>query len=46
MATISRLTEEGQVKAVEGIPVGMSVEVRNYDVDPLDKGGLSKDQNG
>ena len=46
MAKISVLIEEGQVKAVEGIPIDLYVEVRNYDVDRLDKRGLSKDENG
>lgn len=46
MAKITVLIEEGRVKAVDGIPVDMYVEVRNYEVDRLDKNGLSKDQNG
>jgi hypothetical protein len=46
MTKISVLIEEGRAKAVEGIPIDMSVEVRNYDVDRLDINGLSKDENG
>jgi len=43
MTKISVLIEEGRVKAVEGIPIDVSVEVKNYDVNHLDKNGLSKD---
>ena len=46
MTKINVLIEEGRVKAVEGIPVDMPVEVRNYDVNRLDKRRLSKDENG
>jgi hypothetical protein len=46
VAKITVLIEEGRVKEVDGIPVDMYVEVRNYDVDRLDKNGLSKDNNG
>ena len=46
MTKISVLIEEGRVKAVEGIPIDVSVEVKNYDVNHLDKNGLSKDDNG
>jgi hypothetical protein len=46
MTNISVLIEQGRVKAVEGIPMDVSVEVKNYDVDCLDKGGLSKDEDG
>ena len=46
MTKISVLIEEGRVKAVEGIPIDVSVEVKNYDVDHVDKKGLSKDENG
>lgn len=45
MTKISVVIEEGRVKAVEGIPIDTSLVVRNYDVDRLDKGGLSKDEN-
>jgi hypothetical protein len=46
MTKISVLIEDGRVKAVEGIPIDISVEVRYYDVESLDKNGLSKDENG
>lgn len=46
MTKISVLIEGGRVRAVDGIPVDVSVEVRNYDVRSLDKIGLSKDENG
>jgi hypothetical protein len=46
MTKISVLIEEGRVKAVEGIPIDVSVEVKNYDVGRLDKNALSKDENG
>ena len=46
MTKISVLIEEGRVKAIEGIPIDVCVEVKNYDVDQLDKNGLSKDANG
>ena len=46
MAKISVLIEQGKVKTVEGIPIDMYVEVRNYDVGQVDKNKLSKDENG
>jgi hypothetical protein len=46
MAKISVLIEQGKVKTVEGIPIDMYVDVRNYDVGQLDKNKLSKDENG
>jgi hypothetical protein len=46
MAKITVLIEERRVKEVDGVPVDMYVEVRNYDVERLDKSGLSKDDNG
>lgn len=46
MTKISVFIQEGRVIAVEGIFIDVSVEVKNYDVDRLDKGGLSKDENG
>ena len=45
MSKITVVIEQGQVKAINDIPVGVYVEVRNYDV--LDvKDGISKDENG
>jgi hypothetical protein len=46
MTKISVLIEEGLGKAIEGIPIDFCVEVKNYDVDRLDKHALSKDENG
>jgi hypothetical protein len=46
MTKISVVIEEGRVKTVEGIPIDVAVEVRNYDVHGLDRSGLSKDENG
>jgi hypothetical protein len=46
MAKITVLIEEGKVKAIEGIPVDMHVEVRNYNVDRADKNAVSKDEDG
>ena len=43
MTKISVLIKEGRVKEVEGIPIDVSVVVKNYH---LDKNGLSKDDNG
>jgi hypothetical protein len=34
------------VKAIEGIAVDTHVEVRNHDVDRVDKNVVSKDENG
>lgn len=46
MTKTSVLIEEGRVKAVEGSPIDMCVEVKKYDVMRLDRNGLSKDENG
>jgi len=46
MTKISVFVEEGRVKAVEGIPIDLSVEVKNYDVDHLDKNGCQKTTTG
>jgi hypothetical protein len=46
MAKISLLIEEGQVKAVEGIPVDMYVDGRSYDIEQLAKESLARDENG
>jgi hypothetical protein len=46
MAKITVFIEEGTVKAVEGIPVDVYIEVRNYDVERLWDFALSKDENG
>ena len=46
MTKISMVIEDGRVKAVEGIPTDIYVEVKTYDSDGLDKNGLSKDENG
>jgi hypothetical protein len=43
MTKISVFIEQGRVKAVDGIPIDVSVDVKNYNVDDLDKNGLSKD---
>ena len=46
MAKITVVIEEGKVKAVEGIPTDMFLEVRNYDVDRLHDSALSRDDEG
>jgi len=46
MAKITVLIDGGKVTSVDGIPADMSVEVRNYDVQDLDKSKVSKDENG
>jgi hypothetical protein len=46
MAKITVTIEKGKVKDVDGIPVDMYLEVRNYDVENLVDSFLSKDDNG
>jgi hypothetical protein len=46
MAKITVLIEEGKVTMVEGIPVDMYIEVRNYDLDGVGEKLISKDENG
>ena len=46
MAKITVRIEGGEVKAVDGVPVDMYIEVRNYDVDRLSDGALSQDEEG
>ena len=46
MAKIIVLLEDGTVKAVEGVPADMYVEVRNYDIDRLVQNVVSRDENG
>lgn len=44
MAKITALIGEGKIKAIDGIPIDMYIEVRNYDVDLLPGHALSKDE--
>jgi len=46
MAKITVRIEEGEVKAVDGLPIDMYIEVRNYDVDHLSDRALSQDEEG
>ena len=46
MAKITVLMEDGRVQNVDGIPIDLYVEVRNYDVGGLPHEVLSKDGNG
>ena len=46
VAKITVRIEGGEVKAVDGVPVEMYIEVRNYDVDPLSHGALSHYEEG
>lgn len=46
MAKIIVRIESGKVMAIEGIPVDIVVEVRNYDVRSRPTQFLSKDDNG
>lgn len=38
--------EDGMVRAVEGIPTDVTVEVRNYDVSDIDRRAVTKDGSG
>lgn len=46
MAKITVRIEGGEVKAVDGVPTDMYIEVRNYDVDRIAPEPLSKDEDG
>jgi hypothetical protein len=46
VAKITVRIEGGEVKAVDGVPVDMYIEVRNYDVGHLSDGALSQDEEG
>ena len=46
MAKITVRIEEGKVTAVDGVPMDVYVEARNYDIDRLAAGALSKDEEG
>jgi hypothetical protein len=39
-------TEEGMVQAVEGIPVDVTIEMRNYDASDGDEEMVTKGENG
>jgi hypothetical protein len=46
VAKITVWIEEGKVTAVDGVPTDVYIEVRNYDIDRLTDGALSKDEEG
>ena len=46
MAKISVVVETGKIQKIDGIPVDLYVEVRNYDVDGMHPSMLSQDEDG
>lgn len=46
MPKIQIRIEDGTIRQIDGLPTDLAVEVFNYDIENLDRKGLSLDENG